>query len=74
MAEVVKAHDPLTGMLRHGYLPERDVKTGIGAVPVRCPWVRDRSHSAIHFHLGIVLSQLLGPDVPGLSATTMSWF
>jgi hypothetical protein len=26
----------------HGYLPERQVQTGIGAVTVRVPWGRDQ--------------------------------
>ena len=29
-------------VVRHGHLPERDIMTGIGAVPVRQPRVRDR--------------------------------
>jgi hypothetical protein len=29
-------------MVRHGYLPEREIVTGIGPVAVRCPRVRDR--------------------------------
>ena len=29
-------------LVRHGFLPERDVMTGIGAVPVQVPRVRDR--------------------------------
>ena len=29
-------------IVRHGYLPEREVQTGIGPVAVRCPRVRDR--------------------------------
>jgi putative transposase len=29
-------------LVRHGYLPEREIMTGIGAVRVRCPRVRDR--------------------------------
>ena len=28
--------------MRHGHLPEREIVTGIGAVAVRCPRVRDR--------------------------------
>jgi hypothetical protein len=28
--------------VRHGHLPEREIMTGIGAVAVRCPRVRDR--------------------------------
>jgi putative transposase len=39
--------DKLTGdghqrLVRHGYLPEREIMTGIGPVAVRCPRVRDR--------------------------------
>ncbi len=29
-------------LVRHGYLPEREVMTGIGPVPVKVPRVRDR--------------------------------
>src|SRR2546429_2126178 len=29
-------------LVRHGYLPEREIMTGIGAVRVRCPRVGDR--------------------------------
>ena len=28
-------------LVRHGHLPERDVQTGIGAVPVKVPRVRE---------------------------------
>ncbi len=31
-----------SGFLRHGFLPEREVMTGIGTVPVQVPRVRDR--------------------------------
>ncbi len=30
-------------LVRHGHLPEREVMTGIGPVPVKVPRVRDRS-------------------------------
>ena len=30
-------------LVRHGHLPERTVQTGIGAVPVKVPRVRDRA-------------------------------
>ena len=30
-------------LVRHGHLPEREVQTGIGAVPVKVPRVRDRT-------------------------------
>jgi putative transposase len=29
-------------LVRNGFLPERTIQTGIGGVPVRQPWVRDR--------------------------------
>ena len=37
-------------IVRNGYLPARDVQTGIGAVRVKVPRVRDRSGAGIHFH------------------------
>jgi hypothetical protein len=33
-------------LVRHGFLPEREVMTGIGMVPVQVPRVRDRGSSA----------------------------
>ena len=39
-------------MVRHGHLPERDIQTGIGAVRVQQPRVRDRgedSSARIHY-------------------------
>ena len=33
-------------LVRHGFLPERDVMTGIGKVPVKVPRVRDRGANA----------------------------
>jgi transposase-like protein len=38
--------DGLQRVVRHGYLPEREVMTGIGPVAVRQPRVRDRGTSA----------------------------
>jgi putative transposase len=32
-------------IVRNGYLPEREIQTGIGQVPVRAPRIRDRQHS-----------------------------
>ena len=43
-------------VVRNGYLPEREIQTGIGAVPVKVPKVRDRTGSGIDFR-----SQLLPP-------------
>ena len=34
------------GWCRHGYLPEREVMTGIGPVPVTVPRIRDRKPGA----------------------------
>ena len=93
-------------VVRHGHLPEREVQTGIGAVAVRRPRVRDRHPDAgdgrIRFTSAILppylrrarsveellpwlylkgistggfgeaLAALLGPDAPGLSATTIA--
>src|ERR1700692_3185054 len=38
----VKTSDGRRRLVRHGHLPEREIVTGIGAVAVRCPRVRDR--------------------------------
>ena len=37
-----KLEDGRARVVRHGHLPERDVMTGIGPVPVKVPRVRDR--------------------------------
>jgi transposase-like protein len=60
----VEAHGHLTDeagrrrIVRHGYLPEREIQTGIGSVAVRCPRVRDRGAGAagakIHFNSAIL--------------------
>ena len=48
VAALLSSHaDKLTAdgrqrLVRHGYLPEREIMTGIGPVAVRCPRVRDR--------------------------------
>ncbi len=108
----VEAHGHLTDevgrrrIVRHGYLPEREIQTGIGPVAVRCPRVRDRGAGAagakIHFSSAILppylrrtksieellpwlylkgistgdfgeaLAALLGPEAPGLSASTIA--
>ena len=41
-------------VVRNGYLPERDILTGVGNIPVRVPKVRDRSGSGIKFNSAIV--------------------
>ena len=55
----IAAHSDLTDgqgrrrIVRHGYLPEREIQTGIGAVRVQTPRVRDRS-GGIHFTSSIL--------------------
>lgn len=41
-------------VVRNGYLPERDILTGVVNIPVRLPKVRDRSGSGIKFKSAIV--------------------
>ena len=91
-------------LVRHGHLPERDIQTGIGAVAVQVPRVRDRAPEGtpLKFTSTILppylrraksieellpwlylkgistgdfseaLAALLGPDAPGLSASTVT--
>ena len=41
-----KTEDGRARVVRHGHLPEREVMTGIGPIPVKQPRVRDRGASA----------------------------
>ena len=41
-------------VVRNGYLPERDLLTGLGPGPVRIPKVRDRSGSGVKFSSALV--------------------
>jgi putative transposase len=43
-------------VVRNGYLPEREIQTGLGSVKVKVPKVRDRSNSGVKFS-----SQLVPP-------------
>ena len=60
LAQYADRHDSQgrQAVVRNGYLPEREVQTGIGAVRVKVPRVRDRSGLGIRFH-----SALLPPYV-----------
>ncbi len=88
-------------LVRNGYLPEREIQTGIGGVPVKVPRVRDRV-GGLQFRSKVAppflrraksveellpwlylrgistgdfsdaLEALVGPEAPGLSATTIS--
>lgn len=46
--------DGRQAVIRNGYLPERDVQTGIGPVKVRLPKVRDRSGKGIKFNSNLI--------------------
>ena len=41
-------------LVRNGYLPAREIQTGIGPVKVKVPKVRDRSGSGICFHSSLL--------------------
>src|SRR5499426_4668594 len=104
LAQYADRHDAQGrhAVVRNGYLPEREVQTGVGAVRVKVPRVRDRSGTGIRFHSALLppsirrsksleallpwlylkgistgdfseaLQALLGPDAPGLSASTIT--
>ena len=41
-----RIEDGRSRLVRHGHLPEREIMTGIGAVPVKVPRIRDRADTA----------------------------
>jgi putative transposase len=41
-------------VVRNGYLPERKIQTGIGAIPVKVPKVRDRSGNKVKFQSSLL--------------------
>jgi putative transposase len=41
-------------VVRNGYLPKREVQTGIGSIPVQVPRIRDRRGQGIRFHSSIL--------------------
>jgi len=50
----VRMVDGRRAVFRNGHLPERDILTALGPVPVQVPKVRDRSGSGIVFHSALV--------------------
>jgi transposase-like protein len=56
LAQYADRHDAQgrQAVVRNGYLPEREVQTGIGAVRVKVPRVRDRSGTGIQFHSALL--------------------
>ena len=60
LAQLLEQYEHVTtvqghrAVVRNGYLPERDVLTGVGPVAVKVPKVRDRSGSGVKFNSAIV--------------------
>jgi putative transposase len=50
----LKTDDNQAAVVRNGYLPERSIQTGLGAIEVKVPKVRDRSGSGIKFNSSLV--------------------
>jgi putative transposase len=46
--------DGRTGVVRNGYLPERELQTGMGPVTVRIPKVRAKTGKPVTFHSALV--------------------
>lgn len=88
LAEVLEAHkerqleDGRAGVVRNGYLPEREIQTGIGPVTVKVPKVRTKAGKPVTFHSALVppyvrKTQALEAALPwlylkGISAGEMS--
>ena len=55
LAEFLSQYQGMTGsegrplVVRNGYLPEREIMTGIGPVDIKVPKTRDRGGQGIHF-------------------------
>lgn len=49
-----RTEDGKAGVVRNGYLPEREIQTGIGPVKVRIPKVRSRTGEPVSFHSALV--------------------
>ncbi|MBU2839138.1 IS256 family transposase, partial [Acidithiobacillus thiooxidans] len=50
----VRMVDGRRAVVRNGYLPEREILTAVGPVPVQVPKVRDRCGSGIVFHSALI--------------------
>jgi len=50
----VRMVDGRRAVVRNGHLPEREIMTALGPVPVQVPKVRDRSGSGVVFHSTLV--------------------
>jgi len=60
VAELLAAYEDRTdelgrnAVVRNGYLPEREILTGIGPVPAKVPKVRSRTNEPVVFHSALV--------------------
>jgi transposase-like protein len=60
LQELLEAHaerrtaDGKAGVVRNGYLPERELQTGVGPVTVRIPKVRAKTGEPVTFHSALV--------------------
>lgn len=64
-------------LVRNGYLPKREILTGIGSVPIEVPRIRDRSGSGKVFHSSLLppylkKTQRLTQVIPWLYLTGVS--
>ncbi len=62
-----RAEDGKACVVRNGYLPARELQTGLGPVTIKIPKVRAKSGE-----MGEALKVLVGPEATGLSASTVS--
>lgn len=65
--EDLRLADGRRRLVRHGHGPEREIVTGIGAVGVRRPKVRDRGANAVTVGLGGIDMGLTPPGAPSAS-------
>ena len=49
-----RTEEGLAGVVRNGYLPERELQTGVGPVKVRIPKVRAKTGKPVTFHSALV--------------------
>jgi len=60
LAEFLARHEEVTDdvgrkqVVRNGYLPQREIMTGIGPVDIQVPKTRDRGGQGIHFRSGLL--------------------
>jgi len=52
--QALKLSDNRHAVVRNGYLPEREIMTGLGTVSVQVPKSRDRSGQGIRFNSGLI--------------------